>query len=117
MFADVVGYTALTQKDESFALQVVSRIKQMSSPIFERHGGKLVKTLGDGFLVEFSSAMDGVLCGIELQHMMSSQSAESPGGGAMLRIGIHVGDIIHESGDVLGDAVRRRRRHACRPGP
>jgi len=117
MFADVVGYTALTQKDESFALQVVSRIKQMSSPVFERHGGKLVKTLGDGFLVEFSSAMDGVLCGIELQHMMSNQSAESPGGGAMLRIGIHVGDVIHESGDVLGDAVNIASRIEPLAGP
>ena len=62
MFADVVGYTALSQKDEPFALQMVSRIKQRSLPAFERHGGTLVKTMGDGFMVEFPSAMDSVLC-------------------------------------------------------
>jgi adenylate cyclase len=117
MFADVVGYTALTQKDEPFALQVVSRIKQLSSPVFSRHGGRLVKTLGDGFLVEFSSAMDGVLCGIELQHMMSQQASVHQGGRAEIKIGIHIGDVIEENGDVLGDAVNIASRIEPLAGP
>jgi adenylate cyclase len=117
MFVDVVGYTALTQKDEPFALQAVSRIRQLSSSVFDRHGGRLVKTMGDGFLVEFSSAMDGVLCGIELQHMMRERSAEAPGGGAQIKIGIHVGDVIHENGDVLGDAVNIASRIEPLAGP
>ena len=117
MFADVVGYTALSQRDEPFALQIVSRIKQRSLPAFERHGGTLVKTMGDGFMVEFPSAMDAVLCGIELQHLVGQLLSEPSGGTAQIRVGIHVGDVIHENGDVLGDAVNIASRIQPLAGP
>jgi class 3 adenylate cyclase/TolB-like protein/Tfp pilus assembly protein PilF len=105
MFADVVGYTALTQRDESFALQAIGRLRELTSPIFGKHGGRLVKMMGDGFLVEFQSAMDAVLCAVEVQHAMQLRNRESPDERIRLKIGVHVGDVIHEGGDVLGDAV------------
>jgi adenylate cyclase len=103
MFADMVGYTALSQKDETFALQVVSTMKGLLDPIIVRHGGRIAKTMGDGFLVEFPSAMDAVLCAIEIQHAMFETPSNSRSG-VQIRIGIHTGDVIHEKGDVLGDA-------------
>jgi TolB-like protein/Flp pilus assembly protein TadD len=117
MFADVVGYTALAQKDETFALQVVSKIREWSMPVFDRHGGRLVKTMGDGFLVEFSSAMDAVLCGIELQHVMRKRPSDLQNSEVQIKVGIHVGDVIHENGDVLGDAVNIASRIEPLAGP
>jgi TolB-like protein len=117
MFADVVGYTALAQKDEPFALQVVSKIREWSMPVFDRHGGRLVKTMGDGFLVEFSSAMDAVLCGIELQHAMNKRPSGFQSSEVQIKVGIHVGDVIHEDGDVLGDAVNVASRIEPLAGP
>ena len=116
MFTDMVGYTALSQKDESFALQAVSRIKQVSLPAIQRHGGTLVKTMGDGFLVEFSSAIDAVLCGVELQRVVG-ELPSTAGSSLRIRVGIHVGDVIHENGDVLGDAVNVASRIEPLAGP
>jgi TolB-like protein/Tfp pilus assembly protein PilF len=117
MFADVSGYTALTQQNESFALQVLSEVKQLTTPVLEKHGGRLVKTMGDGLLVEFSSAMDAVLCGIELQNAMRERRRASAVEPVQLKVGIHVGDVIHDDGDVLGDAVNIASRIEPLAGP
>jgi adenylate cyclase len=116
MFTDMVGYTALSQKDESFALQVVSSVKSLLDPIVEMHGGRFAKTMGDGFLVEFPSAMDAVLCAIEIQHALF-ETPSSTRSGVQIRIGIHTGDVIHEKGDVLGDAVNIASRIEPLAGP
>ncbi|MDA4124080.1 MAG: hypothetical protein OK438_01325 [Thaumarchaeota archaeon] len=117
MFADVSGYTALTQQNEPFALQVLSKIKHLITPVLEKHGGRLVKTMGDGLLVEFSSAMDAVLCGIELQNAMRERRRDSDMEPVQLKVGIHVGDVIHENGDVFGDAVNIASRIEPLAGP
>jgi adenylate cyclase len=117
MFADVSGYTALTQQNEPFALQVLSKVKQLTTPVLEKHSGRLVKTMGDGLLVEFSSAMDAVLCAIELQHAMLERGRDSNAESVQLKVGIHVGDVIHEGGDVFGDAVNIASRIEPLAGP
>lgn len=104
MFIDMVGYTALSQKNESVALETLERYRKLVRPTFEKHGGREVKTIGDAFLIELGSALEAVLCAIEIQSNVHSLNLEH-GGKLQVRIGIHVGDVVHQEGDVLGDAV------------
>ena len=104
MFTDIVGYTSLTQKDESSTLQALERHRSLLRPIFTSHGGREIKTIGDAFLVEFQSALDAVLCGVAVQQMMHDRRV-ARGETISLRVGIHVGDVIERENDILGDAV------------
>jgi adenylate cyclase len=106
MFVDFVGYTRLSQKNESIAIHLLYEERKLLRAAFTQYGGKEIKTIGDGFLVEFSSALDSVRCAVAIQSSVrqrniSSETEES----ILVRIGIHAGDIIHSEGDVLGDAV------------
>ena len=104
MFTDVIGYTALTQSDELRALELLRRHRELARPVFQRHGGTVVKTTGDGFLVEFASALAATECAVDLEGAVGAEEKRS-GKGLKVRIGIHVGDVVHEEGDVFGDAV------------
>ena len=106
MFTDVVGYTSLTQKNEALALKLLQDHERLLRPIFRKHNGREVKTIGDSFLVEFASALEAVECANEVQNSMRElNSTLKPEGRILLRIGIHVGDVVHSRGDVYGDAV------------
>ena len=106
MFTDVVGYTSLTQRDESLAMQLLSEQRNLVRPSVSRHGGREVKTIGDAFLVEFDSALEAVRCAVDIQHSLHDlNSTRSSENGVELRIGIHLGDVIHSQNDVYGDAV------------
>ena len=106
MFTDVVGYTSLTQKNEALALRLLQGHERLLRPIFRKHHGKEVKTVGDSFLVEFASALEAVECAGDVQNSMRElNSTLNPNERFMLRIGIHVGDVVHSRGDVYGDAV------------
>jgi adenylate cyclase len=106
MFTDMVGYSALTQSSESQALEVLQRHNKLLRPFFSRFNGKEIKTIGDSFLVEFDSALDALRCGLEIQSFLHDYNFTSRDDWKIcLRIGIHLGDVIHENGDVFGDAV------------
>jgi len=106
MFTDLVGFTRLGQQDEEAALRLRREHQALLRPVFEAHGGREVKSLGDGFLVEFASAVESVRCAVEIQRALAERNAR-PGVGdpIVLRIGVHVGEVVEERGDVLGDAV------------
>jgi TolB-like protein len=104
MFTDIVGYTALTQRNESDTMQLLEEHRNLIRPLFASHGGREIKTTGDGFLVEFGSALDATLCAIAVQSALNDWKL-SRGGRLAIRIGVHVGDVIRKGNDVFGDAV------------
>ena len=107
MFTDMVGYTALTQSDESQALEVLARHNRLLRPFFPKFHGREVKTIGDSFLVEFESALDAANCAVEIQKFLHDYNVSSRDEWKIiLRIGIHLGDVVHSADDdVFGDAV------------
>lgn len=106
MFTDLVGYSSITSLDEGRALKLLEEHRALLQPVFGRHGGTVVKTMGDGFLVEFASAVEAVNCAVKAQEEIRKLNAERrPDDRILARIGIHVGDIFHSQGDILGDAV------------
>jgi len=106
MFTDVVGFTVLGQIDEELALQLLEEHRGLVRPIVARHGGVEVKTIGDAFLVEYASALEAVKSAVEIQKTMHERNAALPEKRRVrLRIGVHVGDVVHVGGDILGDAV------------
>lgn len=105
MLTDVVGYSALTQRNERAALALLREQERIVRPIFGGFGGRIVKTLGDGFLLEFSNALAAVRCATEVQRALDRRNAHTVGEPIELRIGIHLGDVVHRSRDVFGDAV------------
>jgi len=106
MFTDLVGFTTLSQRNESLALSVLEQQRESLRPKFNKHGGREVKTIGDAFLVYFPSALSAVNCAYDIQkttrELNNSLSAERR---VLLRIGVHLGDIVESRGDISGDAV------------
>jgi adenylate cyclase len=105
--ADVAGYSRLMGADEEDTL---SRLKEIRKSLVDRtiaaHRGRIVKTTGDGMLVEFASAVDAVRSAVEVQRSMAEQNAAVPQNQRIeFRIGIHVGDIIFDNNDIFGDGV------------
>jgi adenylate cyclase len=106
MFTDMVGYTAVGQTDESLSLALIDEQGKLIRPILSKHNGREVKTMGDAFLVEFSSALEAVLCAAEIQERLGDRNWTVPERRRLqVRVGIHVGDVVYGSGDVYGDAV------------
>ncbi len=106
MFTDVVGFTALGQANEELALQLLEEHRNVVRPILAKHRGIEVKTMGDAFLVEFPSALEAVRCAVEVQMTLRDRNSAIPERRRVhLRVGIHVGDVMHSKGDILGDAV------------
>ena len=105
MFTDLVGSTQLAQRDEKAALLVVREQEELAEPILRSHHGRLVKSTGDGMLVEFGSALEAVQCAVEFQRQAHDRAGETGGAVFQVRIGIHVGDVEERGTDILGDAV------------
>ncbi|MCV9942225.1 MULTISPECIES: adenylate/guanylate cyclase domain-containing protein [unclassified Rhizobium] len=107
LIADVVGYSRLSQIDEE-GTRARFQVDQndVFEPAIERHHGRLVKTMGDGLLVEFQSVVDALRCAVEIQQLKATQSAAAlPEHRLEFRIGINLGDIIVEGEDIQGDGV------------
>ena len=106
MFTDIVGYSALTQRNEPLALEMLEEHRRMLRPLFAHHEGKEIKTIGDAFLVEFSSALAAARCAIQIQSTIAEHNASSPlEKGLHLRIGLHLSDVEHRENDLYGDGV------------
>jgi adenylate cyclase len=105
--ADIVGYSYLMGDDEAATLTAVGALRSaIIDPAIEARGGRMVKTMGDGFLLEFASAVDAIECAVEVQHRVAEMSGETKAAQSIeLRIGVNVGDIMVEDGDVFGDGV------------
>jgi TolB-like protein/class 3 adenylate cyclase/Tfp pilus assembly protein PilF len=106
MFTDMVGYSALSQRDDKLALELLEEHRQLLREIFLRFHGTEIKTIGDAFLIEFNSALEAARCGIEIQRALAKRNADiTPDRRIELKIGIHIGDVVHRGGDVYGDGV------------
>jgi len=106
MFTDMVGYSALSQRDDKLALELLEEHRRLLREIFPRFHGTEIKTIGDAFLVEFNSALEAAQCAIEIQRTLAKYNADAPAQRQIeLKIGIHIGDVVHRAGDVYGDGV------------
>jgi len=106
MFTDMVGYSALSQRDDRLALELLEEHRQLLRDIFPRFNGTEIKTIGDAFLVEFNSALEAAQCAIEIQRTLAKRNHDVTAERRIeLKIGIHIGDVVHRSGDVYGDGV------------
>ena len=105
--ADVAGYSRLMSVDEEGTLAALKAVRQsLVDPKVAEHRGRIVKTTGDGALVEFASAVDAARCAIDIQRAMAGRNADVPEDRRIeFRIGINVGDIIIDAGDIYGDGV------------
>ncbi len=106
MFTDLVGFTKLAQVDEAGALRLLEEHRALVRPIFASRGGREVKTMGDGFMIEFPSAVESLRCAVEIQAAMAQRnSTRVPKERLDLRVGVHVGDVVREGNDLVGDGV------------
>ena len=105
--ADVVGYSRLMGRDESGTLAAFkAHRRELVDPKIEAHGGRVVKTTGDGLLLEFASVIDAVRCAIAVQDGMAVRNAQVPEDlRIVFRVGVHLGDVIVEEDDLFGDGV------------
>jgi adenylate cyclase len=114
--ADVVGYSRLMGEDEAGTLSALTRLrKDLLEPLIAAHKGRVVKLMGDGFLVEFPSVVDAVNCAIAWQKGVASRDSAQP---LLFRIGVNLGDVIIEEGDIYGDGVNvaARLQEVAEPG-
>jgi adenylate cyclase len=105
--ADVAGYSRLMGRDESGTLAALRLLRrEVIDPLIDTHGGRIVKTTGDGLLLEFSSVVDAMRCVLKVQTAMATKVADVPEDRRLVfRIGLHVGDIIIDGDDMFGDGV------------
>ena len=106
LVADVVGYSRLMEADEAGTARVLREHRAASDPLIAEHGGRIVKTTGDGVLIEFPSVVGAVQCAAAFQRLMAERNARVPRERRMeWRVGIHLGDILIDGEDILGDGV------------
>jgi len=106
MFTDMVGYSTLSQRDQKLAQELLEEHRQLLREIFPQFNGTEIKTIGDAFLVEFQSALEAAQCAMAIQRALAKRNADAPADRQIqVRIGVHIGDVVHRGGDVYGDGV------------
>ena len=119
MAVDVVGYSRLMGEDEAGTALSVREHREAARPIAVGLGGRIVKTMGDGLLLEFPSVVAAVECAIAIQQLMVERNADVPETKRVVyRIGVNLGDVLIEGDDILGDGVNiaARLEGICEPG-
>lgn len=107
LLADVVGYSRLMGRDERGTISALKAYRtELFEPAIEAYGGRIVKLMGDGALVEYSSVVDAVECAVDMQRSVAQRNDEIPDRSSILfRIGINLGDVIIDGSDIYGDGV------------
>jgi TolB-like protein/Tfp pilus assembly protein PilF len=106
MFTDLVGYSTLVQRNEKRALELLDQHRKLIRSSLRKYDGKEVKTMGDGFLIEFPSALQAARCAVDIQSAFAKRNAGvSEGQRFLVRIGLHLGDVIRQGRDIVGDGV------------
>lgn len=107
LVADMVGYSRLMEADEVGTLARQARHRaEVIDPAFARHGGRIFKATGDGLLAEFPSVVEAVACAVTIQRELATREADIPEAARIAyRVGINLGDVIHDRGDLHGDGV------------
>jgi adenylate cyclase len=117
MFTDIVGFTAATQANESDALKMLQEQEELVRPLLAAHQGREIKSTGDGFLVEFDSALRAVECAIDIHRRLQERNSQRTAPPIRLRIGVHLGDVEERGHDIFGDAVNIASRVEAFAGP
>jgi adenylate cyclase len=106
MFTDMVNFTVLTQRNEALAMELLEEHRGLIRALLTKYNGREVDTIGDAFLVEFASSLDAVKCAVEIQSALKEANEKRPEEEKIwIRIGIHLGDVIHMGPKIAGDAV------------
>jgi adenylate cyclase len=119
MAVDVVGYSRLMGEDEAGTARAVREHREAARPLVASRGGRIVKTMGDGLLLEFPSVVDAVECAIAVQRLMVDRNTEEAASKRIVyRIGVHLGDVLIEGDDIVGEGVNiaARLEGACEAG-
>ena len=106
MFTDLVGFSALAQRDEALALELLAESQRLLRVQFPAFNGREIKSTGDGFLAEFPSALQATHCAVEIQRCLAAFNRDQPPGRHLrVRIGLHVGEAVRRENDLYGDGV------------
>src|SRR5262245_49629268 len=106
MFTDMVGYSALAQRNEALAIDLLEEHRCILRELFPKFHGREIETTGDGFFVEFASALEAAECAVKIQRRLAERNtSQPPERKILIRIGLHVGDVLFREGSVLGDGV------------
>ena len=106
MFTDLHAYSAIVQRNEEAGLRLLREEERVVRDVIPKFHGREVKTIGDAFLIEFTSALEACRCAVTLQRELRDRNVNAPVGERIeLRVGIHVGDVERRGTDILGDAV------------
>ncbi len=119
MAIDVVGYSRLMGEDEAGTARAVREHREAARPLVAGRGGRIVKTMGDGLLLEFPSVVAAVECAVLIQKLMANRNADAPLDKRIVyRIGVNLGDLLIEGDDILGEGVNiaARLEGICEPG-
>src|SRR5262249_25300546 len=104
--ADVHGYSRLMGEDEEATIRNLSAHRRTIDRLIEQHHGRFVNSAGDSVLAEFASAVNAVECAVEIQTALKAENADVPSGRRMeFRIGVNLGDVVVEGGEIYGDGV------------
>src|SRR5210317_637674 len=104
--ADVKGYSLLMADDEVHTIQTLKAYRSLMSNLIQQHSGRLVDNPGDNLLAEFGSAVDAVECAVRIQHKLKKENAKFVEDKRLeFRIGINIGDVVHDGGCIFGSGV------------
>lgn len=118
MYTDIVGFSRMIEHDEAGTLALLSFHNKLVTEITHKHGGTIIKTIGDAFLVDFRSTVSALKCAMGIQDAIYAYNSEHQEKPLLLRIGIHLGDIYFYENDALGDGINiaARLQGMARPG-